>query len=157
MLGENGGRHEWLPAVDIRETEKEYVVAAELPGIRREDVRVRLEDNVLTVEGERRQEKETKGERMHRIERVYGSFQRRFTLPDDADAGNIHAESKDGVLTVHVAKRQVQKPTTWPATARRRRRACPRTPEPATRASANAFTSSCVDRRAAAGIDSTSR
>jgi HSP20 family protein len=111
MFGEDGGgRHEWLPAVDIRETDNEYLVNADLPGIRREDVKVRLEDNVLTVEGERKQEKEAKGERSHRVERVYGSFLRRFTLPEDADPGHVSAECKDGVLSVHVPKRQLDKP-----------------------------------------------
>ena len=107
--GENAGRTDWLPAVDIRETDKEYLVIAELPGLRREDVKVRLEGDVLTVEGERRHEKETKGERTHRIERAYGSFQRRFSLPDDADPGDVRAEAKDGVLTVHVPKREIEK------------------------------------------------
>lgn len=110
MFGEDGGiRHEWMPAVDIRETDTEYLVSAELPGLTREDVHVRLEDHVLMIEGERKQEKEAKGERTHRIERVYGSFRRSFTLPDDVDAGKIRAECKDGILTVHVPKHEVTK------------------------------------------------
>ena len=110
MFGEDGGsRNEWLPAVDIRETDGEFLVTAELPGLTRKDVHVRLEDNVLTVEGERKQEKEAKGERTHRVERIYGSFRRSFTLPDNVDAGSIRAECKDGVLTVHVPKRPVEK------------------------------------------------
>lgn len=110
MPGGEDGRHEWMPAVDIRESEKEYVVSAELPGLKREDVRVRLEDNVLTVEGERRMEKESQGERVHRIERHYGSFLRRFALPEDADAKGIRAVVRDGVLTVRVPKREVKRP-----------------------------------------------
>jgi HSP20 family protein len=110
IFGQDGGNAlEWSPAVDISETDKEYLVKAELPGLRREDVRVRLEDNLLTVEGERKHEDEQKDERSHRIERSYGSFCRRFTLPEDADAEHIRAESKDGILTVHVPKREMQR------------------------------------------------
>ena len=104
-----GTRLEWAPAADITETEKEYVVKAELAGVKREDVKVTLADGVLTIEGERRQEKEEKGEKVHRIERFYGSFSRSFTLPENADANNIRAESKDGVLNVHVPKLKTEK------------------------------------------------
>lgn len=111
VFGENGGAGiEWAPAADISETEKEYLVKAELPGIKREDVKVSVEDSVLTIEGERKQEKEEKGEKTHRVERFYGSFCRSFTLPDDADAQNIRAEGKDGVLRVHVPKLKAEKP-----------------------------------------------
>ena len=109
MLGENGGPVEWAPAADISETEKEYVVKAELPGVKREDVKVTLEDGVLTIQGERRQETEEKGEKSHRTERFYGSFSRSFTLPDNTDAAGIRAESKDGVLHVHIPKLKVEK------------------------------------------------
>lgn len=109
MLGENGGAMEWAPAADISETEKEYVVKAELPGVKREDVKVTLEDGVLTIQGERRQEQEEKGEKTHRTERFYGSFSRSFTLPDNTDAGSIRAESKDGVLQVHIPKLKAEK------------------------------------------------
>lgn len=100
----NGGEVEWAPAADISETEKEYLVKAELPGVKREDVKVRLEGGVLTIQGERRHEKSSKDEKTHRTERFYGSFSRSFTLPDNADADNIRAESRDGVLSVHVPK-----------------------------------------------------
>jgi len=100
---------EWSPAVDIRETDNEYLIKAELPGVKRGDVNVNLEDNVLTIEGERRQEKEEKGERTHRVERFYGSFRRSFTLPDNADTAGIHAQSKDGMLNVHLPKLKVEK------------------------------------------------
>ena len=110
MLGDEfPSRYEWSPAVDIKETDKEYLVRAELPGLTREDVKVTLEGGVLTIEGERRQEKELKDERIHRIERLYGEFYRSFTLPDDAKADGIRAESKDGILSVHVPKLAVQK------------------------------------------------
>src|SRR5262245_53638449 len=83
---------EWAPAVDIEETEKEYLVKADLPEVKKEDVKVEFEEGVLTVEGERRQEKEEKGRRFHRIERNYGKFIRRFALPSEVDAGRVSAE-----------------------------------------------------------------
>jgi HSP20 family protein len=101
---------QWSPAADISETDKEYLVKAELPGVKREDVKVTLEDGVLTIEGERKFEKEDKNEKSHRIERFYGNFSRSFTLPDNADAANVRAESKDGVLNVHIPKIKVEKP-----------------------------------------------
>jgi HSP20 family protein len=110
MLGENGEAIEWAPAADISETEKEYLVKAELPGVKREDVKVTLENGVLSIQGERKHEKEEKSEKMHRTERYYGSFCRSFTLPENADAAGIRAESKDGVLNVHVPKLKVEKP-----------------------------------------------
>lgn len=103
-VGENGTGIEWAPAADISETEKEYVVKAELPGVKREDVKVTLDNGVLTIQGERRHEKEEKSEKTHRTERFYGSFSRSFTLPENADANGIRAESKDGVLSVRVPK-----------------------------------------------------
>jgi len=108
-FGEEGTKIEWSPAVDIKETETEYLVKAELPGVKREDVNVTLEDGVLMIEGERRQEKEVKGEKSHRVERFYGNFCRSFTLPEYADANAIRAESKDGVLHVHVPKLKIEK------------------------------------------------
>lgn len=102
-------KFEWSPAVDIKETDKEYLVTAELPGLSREDVKVTLEDSVLTIEGERRQEKELKDERIHRIERFYGGFCRSFTLPEDARVEGIRAETRDGILNVHVPKLQIEK------------------------------------------------
>lgn len=110
FFDEDGGmKIEWSPAVDIKETEKEYLVKAELPGVNREDVKVTLEDGVLMIEGERRQEKELKGEKTHRVERFYGNFCRSFTLPEYADATAIRAESKDGILNVHVPKLKTEK------------------------------------------------
>jgi HSP20 family protein len=110
FFGEDGEmKIEWSPAVDIKETEKEYLVKAELPGVKREDVKVSLEDGVLMIEGERRQEKDSEGEKTHRVERFYGTFCRSFTLPEYADAKAIRAESKDGVLKVHVPKLKIEK------------------------------------------------
>jgi HSP20 family protein len=101
---------EWAPLVDIAETEKEYVVKAELPEVKKEDVKVMLEEGVLTIQGERRLEKEEKGKKIHRIERSYGKFLRTFTVPRDVDEKKILAEFKEGILTVHVPKAEVYKP-----------------------------------------------
>lgn len=95
---------DWVPDVDIIEGEKEYLIKAELPEIKKEDVKVSVEEGVLTIQGERKQEKEEKGKRFHRVERSYGCFERSFTLPGDADEKKLSAEFKDGVLSVHVAK-----------------------------------------------------
>jgi HSP20 family protein len=95
---------DWVPDVDIIESEKEYLIKAELPEVKKEDVKVSVEKGVLTIQGERKQEKEEKGKKFHRIERSYGSFERSFTLPDDADEGKVSAEFKDGILSVHLAK-----------------------------------------------------
>ena len=95
---------DWAPAVDIQETGKEYVVKADLPEVKKEDVKVHLEDGVLTIEGERKQEKEESGKKFHRIERAYGQFMRRFGLPAEVDAAKVQAEFKDGVLNVRLPK-----------------------------------------------------
>jgi len=106
----DGRAVEWAPTADITETEKEYLVKAELPGVMREDVKVTLENGVLSIQGERRQEKEEKGEKQHRIERIYGTFFRSFSLPENAAGGDIRAESKDGVLLIHIPKVKIEKP-----------------------------------------------
>jgi HSP20 family protein len=107
----NGGQLvRWSPAADISETDREYVVRAELPGVPRSDVKVTIEDGVLTLSGERRFEKDDKSERFHRLERFQGSFARSFSLPDCADASAITAESKDGTLVVHIPKLESAKP-----------------------------------------------
>ena len=94
----------WTPAADITETDKEYLVKAEVPGVKPGDIRVTLDNGVLAIEGERHFESEDTSEKRHRLERSYGSFIRRFTLPEDANAAAISAEGKDGVLKVHVPK-----------------------------------------------------
>jgi len=101
---------EWAPAVDISEDDKEYVIKAELPEIKREDVKVKVENGVLTLAGARKLEKEEKGKRYHRIERAYGSFTRSFSLPDDADGDKVTANFKDGVLRVQVQKSEKARP-----------------------------------------------
>lgn len=95
---------DWAPVVDISEDDKEYVVKAELPGLKREEVKVTVEDGVLSISGERKAEKEEKTRKYHRIERSHGSFLRSFTLPEGCDPAQVNAEFKDGVLNVHLAK-----------------------------------------------------
>ena len=101
---------DWSPAVDVQETEKEYLLKADLPEVKKEDVKVDVKEGVLTVEGERKQEKEEKGKKFHRVERSYGKFVRRMALPTDVDDQKIAAEFKDGVLNVHLPKSPTAKP-----------------------------------------------
>jgi HSP20 family protein len=101
---------DWTPSVDISETEGEYQIKAEIPDVKKEDVKVTLEDGVLTIQGERKQEKEEKGKKYHRIERSYGSFVRTFSLPDVIDEDKVKAEFKDGVLNLHLPKSEKAKP-----------------------------------------------
>jgi HSP20 family protein len=86
------------------------MVKLDLPDVRKEDVKVLFDDGVLTIKGERKVEKEVKGETVHRTERFFGTFERSFSLPDDIDAKGIHAECKDGVLMVRVPRVAVEKP-----------------------------------------------
>ena len=95
---------DWAPLVDITEDEKEYVVKAELPGLKKEEVKVSVEGGVMTISGERKVEKEEKTKKYHRVERAYGKFERSFTLPDKADGTKITADFKEGVLQVHLPK-----------------------------------------------------
>jgi HSP20 family protein len=101
---------EWSPLVDITEDEKEYIVKAEIPEMKKEDIKINVHDDILSVSGERKYEKEEKGKKYHRVERAYGSFMRSFTLPDDADGTKVNAEYKDGVLKVHLPKSEKAKP-----------------------------------------------
>jgi len=101
---------DWTPTVDISETDGEYLIKAELPEVKKEDVKVTLEDGVLTLTGERRQEKEEKNTKYHRVERSYGSFVRSFSLPELVDETNVKAEYKDGVLSLHLPKSEKAKP-----------------------------------------------
>ena len=103
-------RADWAPLVDIAEDEKEYVIKAELPEVTKDDVKVNLQEGVLTISGERKFEKEEKGKKYHRVERAYGSFARSFSLPEDADGTKVQAEFKDGVLKVHLPKSEKAKP-----------------------------------------------
>jgi len=101
---------DWTPSVDISETEGEYQIKAEIPDVKKEDVKVTLEDGVLTIQGERKHEKEEKGKKYHRIERSYGSFVRTFSLPDVIDDDKVKAEFKDGILNLHLPKSEKAKP-----------------------------------------------
>ena len=101
---------QWSPLVDITEDEKEYLIKVELPDVKKEDVRLTVENEVLAISGERTFEKEEKGKKYHRIERAYGSFVRSFSLPEDADASRVSANYTDGMLHVHLPKSQKAKP-----------------------------------------------
>lgn len=95
---------EWSPVVDISETDSEFLIKAEIPGVDKKDVKVTVQDGVLTIQGERKREKEEKGRRFHRLERSYGAFMRTFDLPEDVDQDKLKAEFKDGMLYVHLPK-----------------------------------------------------
>jgi len=101
---------EWAPLVDISEDDKEYIIMADLPQVKKEGVKVTVENGVLAITGERTFEKEERGKKYHRVERAYGSFTRSFTLPEDADPAKVSAVFKDGVLEVHLAKSEKAKP-----------------------------------------------
>ncbi len=100
----------WVPAVDIFETEKELVLKAELPEMKESDISLNVENNILTLRGERSLEKETREEDYHRIERSYGSFHRSFTLPSTVDREKIRATYQDGVLKISLPKKEELKP-----------------------------------------------
>jgi HSP20 family protein len=100
----------WTPAVDIAEQENEYIVKMELAGVAKDDVKINLESNILTIKGEKKQEKEEKNKNFHRVERTYGSFQRSFTLPTTVKSEKIDAEFKDGVLSITLPKLEESKP-----------------------------------------------
>jgi HSP20 family protein len=104
------GVYEFTPPADIIEREKEYLIKIDLPDVPKEDVKVLFDNGMLHVKGERKVEKETKGETVHRTERFYGMFERTFNLPDDVDAKGIHAESKDGVLVISLPRVVSEKP-----------------------------------------------
>jgi HSP20 family protein len=95
---------DWTPSCNVSETNEEYRIEAELPGVKQQDVEVKVEDRVVTLRGERREEKEEKGKKFHRVESSYGSFMRSFTLPEDADEEQVSAEFKDGLLKVRIRR-----------------------------------------------------
>ena len=105
------GFADFMPAVDIQETDNEFLVKADLPGIKKEEIKIQVVDGVLAIEGERRQEKEEKGKRFHKVEREYGRFVRRFALPTEVEGEKVHAEFKEGVLNVVLPKAPAAKPT----------------------------------------------
>lgn len=101
---------DWAPAVDIKETPEAFNIEAELPGMSKDDVKVTVQNGVLSIQGERKHEKETDDKKHHRIERFYGSFLRRFTLPENVDEDSIQASFKDGVLSLTLNKAEPTEP-----------------------------------------------
>ena len=106
VLGGEGLPSTWSPVVDIEETEKNYEIRAELPGLTKDKVKVTLEGGVLTLSGERDLERKVEGKTFHRVERSHGTFSRSFTLPEDVDPESVAANFKDGLLDIQVAKRE---------------------------------------------------
>ena len=107
---ESSGIMAWSPRVDVEETNDSYIVHADLPGINKNDVKVTLKDNVLTIHGERKHEDEKKEKNYHRVERAYGSFHRTFTLPTTVKGEDIKADYKNGVLVITLPKAEEAKP-----------------------------------------------
>jgi HSP20 family protein len=103
-----GGSSDWLPSTDISESEKEYTIRAALPAVKKEDLHVTLDNGLLTIKGERKQQQQDKTEKFHRVESFYGSFERSFALPENVNEDAISSESRDGVLTIHIPKAQKQ-------------------------------------------------
>ena len=101
---------DWIPTVDITEDDKEYLIKAEIPEVDKKDVKVTVQERVLTIQGERKQVKEENNQRFHRIERAYGTFVRSFTLPEDVEEDKVRAEFKDGMLLVRVPKTEKPQP-----------------------------------------------
>ena len=101
---------DWSPRVDIAENDKEFVIKAEIPEVNKEDVKVSVDNGVLTIQGERKQEKEEKGKKFHRVERYYGSFTRSFILPENVDESKVKASFKDGMLNLNIPKTEKAKP-----------------------------------------------
>lgn len=95
---------DFMPPVDIEETDTEFVVKADLPDVKKDEIKIHVQDGVLAIEGERKQVKEEKGKRFHKIEREYGRFVRRFALPIEVDGDKVRADFKDGVLSVVLPK-----------------------------------------------------
>ena len=107
--GEEFALTTWAPRVDITEDDKEYAINAELPGVKKEDVKVSIENGVLSISGERKSEKEEKGKKYHRVEQTYGTFMRSFTLPEGSSGEKVNAEFRDGVLKVRLPKHEKAK------------------------------------------------
>jgi HSP20 family protein len=99
----------WAPTLDVSETDSEYLVRADLPAVKKDDVSVTIDNEMLTIAGERKFDRQEESEKVHRRETVRGNFSRSLSLPDNANADGIRAESKDGVLTVHVPKTKVER------------------------------------------------
>jgi HSP20 family protein len=100
---------DWVPLVDIAETDKAFEIKVEIPDVKKENVKVTVDNRVLTIWGEREQEKEEEGKKFHRVERSYGVFTRSFTLPDNVDENKVTASFKDGMLNIQIQKAKVAK------------------------------------------------
>ena len=100
----------WWPSVDVKETQEAYQVAAELPGLKREDVKISLTDNLLTLRGEKRAQQDRETENWHQVERAYGVFERSFQLTCPVDASKVKAKFEDGVLTITLPKSEESRP-----------------------------------------------
>lgn len=109
QLSSSNGNAEWAPSADISETDQEFVIRASLPAVKKEDVKVLVDAGMITIKGERRQAKEDKSEKFHRVESFYGSFERSFSLPENVNADSIKCDTKDGILSVHIPKIEPQK------------------------------------------------
>ena len=107
----------WAPKIDLSETKDAYMVKAEVPGVEQKDLSVSLQDQILTIKGEKHKEKEEKAEKYHRVERSWGEFTRAISLPGAADTEHVNATFKDGVLTITLPKTQAAKGTTIPVKA----------------------------------------
>lgn len=100
---------DWMPRVDIMETDDSFIIKMDLPEVKKEDVKVAIDDGVLSISGERHQEKEEKGKKYQLVERSYGTFQRSFSVPDNLDEAKVNASFKDGILTVTCGKKEQAK------------------------------------------------
>jgi len=100
----------WTPPVDVAELDDQFQVKVELPGVNKEDVKITMQENILTIKGEKKQEKESKGSNYHRVERSYGSFQRSFTMPTGVKHDKIEAAYNDGILVITLPKAEEAKP-----------------------------------------------
>ena len=110
FFGEESGLAGWQPRMDVKESDASIFVRMDLPGMEQKDIRINVENNLLTVSGERRMEEEKKGESLHRVECFYGNFNRTFSLPQTVDAGKIDAKYRNGVLELTLPKREESKP-----------------------------------------------
>lgn len=106
----------WYPSVDIKETKDDFVLMAEVPGMSKDDIKINISENTLTIKGEKKEEKKEDDNNYHRVERRYGSFQRSFTLPTQIQGGKVKAAYKDGVLTITMPKKEEVKPKEIPIT-----------------------------------------
>lgn len=103
-------RDVWVPPVDVQETDESFVFTAELPGLSKDDVEITLEDNLLTLTGERKLEEKEEGKSYHRVERTYGSFSRSFSLPAQVESDNVAAKFESGLLRIEIPKAEQVKP-----------------------------------------------